>query len=111
MSVPARLRFYSKLREQPFIVLKEVPHEMVQRASYCNTSTPMSGGAAAWNVHKRGVFFVLRQEKLGKGGRDVTITSETFRRNSVGNQSHPAKSGQQPEASLAPRRGNPPDEA
>ena len=41
--------------------------------------TPMSGGAAAWNVHKRGVFFVLRQEKLGKGGRDVTITSETFR--------------------------------
>ena len=51
MSVPARLRFYSKLREQPFIVLKEVPHEMVQRASYCNTSTPMSGGAAAaWDV-------------------------------------------------------------
>jgi hypothetical protein len=35
------------------LVLKEVPHEMVQRASYCNTSTPMSGGAAAaWNVHK-----------------------------------------------------------
>ena len=34
-----------------YIVLKEVPHEMVQRASYCHTSTPMSGGAAAWNVN------------------------------------------------------------
>ena len=43
----------------------------------------------------------LRQEKLRKGEGDVTASSETFRRNPVGNQSHPAKSSPQPEASLA----------
>jgi hypothetical protein len=44
---------------------------------------------------------VLRQEKLGKGGRDVTTTSETLRWSLVGIQSHPVEPGQQPEASLA----------
>ena len=43
----------------------------------------------------------MRQEKLGKGGRDVTTTSETFRWSLVGSQSHPVEPGQQPEASLA----------
>jgi hypothetical protein len=43
----------------------------------------------------------LRQDKLGKGGRDVTSTSETFRWSLVGRQSHPVERGQQPEASLA----------
>ena len=43
----------------------------------------------------------MRQEKLGKGGRDVTITSETFRWSLVGSQSLPVEPGQQPEASLA----------
>ena len=36
---------------------------------------------------------------------------ETFWRNPMGKQSHPAKLGQQPEASLALRCGNDPDEA
>ena len=34
--------------KRPYIVLKEVAHEMVQHASFCDTSTLMSGGAAAW---------------------------------------------------------------
>src|SRR5262249_16874039 len=48
-------------------------------------------------------------KKLGKGGRDSN--SETFRWNPAGNQSRPAELGQQPEASLAWWRGDPPCEA
>src|SRR5438552_10947313 len=44
---------------------------------------------------------VSRQEKLGKGGRDVRSNSETFRWNPVGNRSHPVELRRQPEASLA----------
>ena len=40
-------------------------------------------------------------KKLGKGGSDVRIISETFRRNPAGNQSRLVEPGQQPEASLA----------
>ena len=40
----------------------------------------------------------LRQAKLGGGGRDVGLFSETFRRNPVGNQSHPVEPSRQPEA-------------
>ena len=47
--------------------------------------------------------------KLGKGGR--ASNSETFRWNPAGNQSRPAEPGQQPEASLAWWRGDPPCEA
>ena len=43
-----------EVRGQPSSVLKEVPHEMVQRASFCDTSTLMSGGAAAWTVNRWG---------------------------------------------------------
>jgi hypothetical protein len=44
-----------------------------------------------------------------KGCNDYT--SETFRRDPVGSQAHPAEPGQQPEASLASRLGNGHDEA
>src|SRR5262249_14501470 len=53
----------------------------------------------------------LRQAKLWKGGSDVGNTIETFRRDPVGNQSHPVEPSQQPEASLAWWRGDPSDEA
>src|SRR5262249_24084109 len=46
----------------------------------------------------------LRPAKLGNGGRDVANTSETFRWDPVGNQSHPAEPGPQPETSLASAR-------
>lgn len=39
--------------------------------------------------------------KLGKGGRDVGNSSETFRRDLAGNQSRPGELGQHPEASFA----------
>jgi hypothetical protein len=48
---------------------------------------------------------LLRQVKLGKGGRDV-VQPETFRWNPVGSQSHPVERGPQPEASLAWNTGD-----
>jgi len=40
-------------------------------------------------------------KKLGKGESDVRSITETFRRNSTGNQSRLVEPGEQPEASLA----------
>ena len=42
---------------------------------------------------------------------DVRSIEETFRRDPVGLGAHPVESGQQPEASLASWRGDPPGEA
>src|SRR5687767_15128713 len=42
----------------------------------------------------------LRQDNLGKEEETQGFLSETFRRNPVGNQSHPVEPGRQPEASL-----------
>ena len=49
----------------------------------------------------------VREESLGK----EEATAETFRRDPAGNQPRPVKLGQQPEASLAWRRGDPGCEA
>jgi hypothetical protein len=51
------------------------------------------------------------RESLGKEESDVGCIEETFRRNPVGQRAHPEESGQQPEASLASWRGDPPGEA
>ena len=56
-----------------------------------------------------GIIGVIASGKLEKGGRDSN--SETFRATLRVNESRPAELGQQPEASLAWRRGDPPCEA
>src|SRR5205085_4331011 len=46
-------------------------------------------------------LLALRRESLGKEEGCNDCITETFRRNPVGNQSHPVEPGPQPEASLA----------
>lgn len=55
---PARDSNSLTRRLTPRGVLKEVTNEMVQSASFCDTSFLMSCGAAAWSVNRRGSEFV-----------------------------------------------------
>src|SRR5207245_3557539 len=57
------------------------------------------------------LWFLVRQAKPGKGGRDVSAISETFRGSPAGNQPRPAEVGHQPEPSVAWWRSDPRCEA
>src|SRR5436190_13909953 len=63
------------------------------------------------HYHFPRLSLLVRQAKPGKGGRDVSVISETFRRGPAGNQPRPAEVGHQPEPSVAWWRSDPRCEA
>src|SRR5208282_996578 len=67
----------------------------------CQNTLSMAHGSAASRLirckHTRDIHCA---KKLGKGESDVRSITETFRRNSTGNQSRLVEPGEQPEASL-----------